>query len=150
VELTMTTTTRTVTLTLAQGFFTATCEGISGSPASTRREALGQLCDAFGKAGSWLNLGDAQVHGPEPVIGMAATYSIGSDSYACTVVNVLSKHRIEVCRDRELRPGIYAPAEGGKTMIASRRNDGRWREIGTSRAGSFTLGERETHLCREF
>lgn len=154
--MTTTTTMRIVTLTLEQGFFAATCEGISGTPATTRREALGQLCDAFGRAKRWLNLGDRDVRvvGPEPTVGMAATYSIGTDCYAWTVTKVLSPSRVELTRDRELRPGIYAPGEGGETMVASLRRDGRWRPSSRNgyrrSTGYLTFGERETRLDPSF
>lgn len=138
---------KTITLTMTAGQFQAECEGVTGAGA-TRSKAIARLCTAWHDAGrGWLDTGRAVVQGPAPVVGMPATYGIGSDRYAYTVTEVLSAKRIKLARDRDRR-GLYLPGEG-EPVVATLRKDGRWREVGAS-CGSFLLGERETHLDPSF
>lgn len=99
-----------------------------------------------------------------PVVGMGATYHVGSDSYACTVIEVSpSGHRIVLQHDRtvptkraramgmtdEMRPFLYVRNPEGRTEVATRRKDG-YRLKGWKRSGRVELGIRETYRDPSF
>ena len=89
-----------------------------------------------------------------PTVGMAATYCIGSDSYAMTVVAVERNGQVIVLGSDEDRGSVYIPAtletrRPDQLKRATKRQDGRYRLKGKD-FGNIVLGIRETHLCREF
>lgn len=90
-----------------------------------------------------------------PVEGMGATYSIGSDRYAYTVVKVLSPKRIWVQADITHQVGSFygtqsyvcEPNPSAPVREFSLRKDGTWREKGQyDPYGTLELGIRHTEL----
>lgn len=75
-----------------------------------------------------------------PVAGMPATYWIGSDRNACTVIDVSPSGRIVVTRDVRVTrwepwpsgyAAAYEPDDAGTVRRFTRRADGRYRRTGT-------------------
>lgn len=127
----------------------------TGATGSTRRKAIGAILDAAndvlvanGQRRLWLQ--DEQVCGPDPVVGMGAFKTSGSDRYSYTVTAVLSPTRIELAADRARGNGdgklLHEPGVGEK-IIASLRKDGEWREVGQHPRllSRFVLGERDSY-----
>jgi hypothetical protein len=85
-----------------------------------------------------------------PVVGMAASYSVGSDRYPCTVVAVSpSGHRI-VVRDvavtawtpfPDCRGVAFSDDGKGATRVFTRRKSGYYREPGCTWGSGLTLGK---------
>lgn len=82
-----------------------------------------------------------------PQVGTHGSYSIGSDSYPCTVVAVSpSGHRVTVETDETTKStpfpdstGIeFARREGGRRTVFTRRANGRYRMAGAN-YGSLSL-----------
>lgn len=94
-------------------------------------------------------------------VGQGATYSIGSDRYPYTVVQVVSDRKIVVQRDDYRRTDTngfsesqtyeYTPnPNAGKTVLTKRKN-GRWHEQGQSmNSGGYHIGSRQAYQdpCR--
>jgi len=72
----------------------------------------------------------------KPEIGMGATYSIGSDRYAYTVVEILRKGRTLL---------IQRDVPNGQVVTATLRGDGQYRPRG-SKCGHVALGVRRTYM----
>jgi len=71
---------------------------------------------------------------PAPEVGMGATYCIGNDKYAMTIVEVSkTKRKIVLQHD--------APHRKGERIEATLRTDGRYREKGVSYV-HFIIGKR--------
>lgn len=115
-----------------------------------------------------------------PTVGMGATYSIGSDSYPCTVVAVSKTgHKITLARDDSKGRGYEPDGEftGGRVFVPMtqaeidqawkrqqsqpgsyedvfecfRGRDGRFqRRMGRTRCGFIHLGKRVHRIDRSF
>lgn len=89
----------------------------------------------------------------EPKVGMPVTYSIGSDSYSYTIVEILSPKRLAVCADDVMQVGnFYGDQEhvitekgGGRMRFISLRKNGVWREMG-EHCGYWELGKANNYM----
>jgi len=84
-----------------------------------------------------------------PVVGTHGSFSVGSDSYPCTVVEVSkSGHRVVIEQDEVVRStpfpdstGIeFARREGGSRTVFTRRANGRYRMAGAKWGGLSLSG----------
>ena len=88
-----------------------------------------------------------------PVVGIGATYSIGSDDYACTVWEVLQAGKVVIVTKDQVRGrGIYVPNPDGSRSTFSRRRDGRlWQAVrAIGHGASLWVGRRRHHMNPEF
>jgi hypothetical protein len=105
----------------------------------------------------------AEVHTqPTPEIGMGATTGFGSDRYPYTVVQILSKRRIDLQADTYKRIDKNGMSESqeyeyfrnidGPTIEATLRKDGTWVRDGDplKRGQRFYLGHRAAHFDPHF
>lgn len=86
-----------------------------------------------------------------PTIGTHGSFSVGSDRFPCTVVEVSkSGHRVVVEEDRVTEwephpsgyPVSFARREGGPRVTFTRRKNGSYRRAGTNGYGSgVSFGE---------
>ena len=93
-----------------------------------------------------------------PTVGTHGSYSVGSDSYPCTVVKVSpSGHQITVETDETTKStafpdstGIeFARREGGERTVFTRRANGRYRMAGAN-FGGLSLGGWYSHQDPSF
>lgn len=93
---------------------------------------------------------DCQPKEPTPVVGMGATYSIGSDMYPCTVIAVMRNGRtIRLSHDTiKGRGKLFVPnmnpVDECEVIVATLRSDGRYMERGTN-YGFIRLGKRRNY-----
>lgn len=98
-----------------------------------------------------------------PVPGMPAYYTIGSDAYPYTVIEVAANgKRVVLQADRiyradtngpysESQTYLFAPDPDGTVVAVSFRKTGRWVEIGRKPGcGFFTLGKRAAYRDPSF
>ena len=96
----------------------------------------------------------------EPKVGMGATVRIGSDSYAATITHV-TKTRVTVRYDRavltkgkhmqsEDQVYLYLEDRKGKTMLFSKRKDGRYHGVAGDSAYTLHVGARLTYKDPSF
>lgn len=96
-----------------------------------------------------------------PTVGMGATYSVGSDRYAFTVIRILSPTRIVLQQDNYKRTdnnGLsesqeyeYTPNPDGRVVTVSLRKGDKWVEVGMPKQSSgYWLGKRRTYLDPSF
>ena len=99
-------------------------------------------------------------HEPLPIIGEGATVAIGSDRHACTVI-FASPTRIVVQRDIPTRIDTNGVSESqtytyernptGPTYTFSKRQNGRWGEVGTRGGGvRLAIGHRSEYYDFSF
>ena len=83
------------------------------------------------------------------VVGTHGSYSVGSDTYPCTVVEVSkSGHRVVIETDEttkwtafpDSRGVEFARREGGRRMVFTRRADGHYRMAGANFGGLSLSG----------
>lgn len=95
------------------------------------------------------------------VVGSGATYSVGSDRYPYTVVEILSARRIVVQADDYQRIDTNGFSESqkydfrnnpsGPKVVLSLRRNGRWCEVGQSMSVSgYHLGHRSAYSDPSF
>lgn len=95
-----------------------------------------------------------------PEVGMGCTYSIGSDSYAATIIAVTHKGKkiaIQFDDDRLISGSIesesqtyeYVPNPRGEVKHATLRPDGAFREVGTNYT-RVSIGARRSHRDPSF
>ena len=111
--------------------------------------------------GSLVNNLYAREDGPEPQVGMGATYLGWSDRHAYTVIHVFSRKKIVIQRDKATRTDTngmsdsqsyaYESDRAGVTFIVTKRKDGAWRiakdasrdiEVGQT----VLIGHRDEHF----
>lgn len=90
-----------------------------------------------------------------PEVGMGATYCIGSDRYAVTVVKVQGTTIVWTRQDKTTRVDkngygenqryINVPNPEGQLQKFTLRRNGTWRAAGRSNSGYLQLGERRTY-----
>lgn len=97
-----------------------------------------------------------------PVVGMGATFVVGSDSYPYTIIEVLSPKRIVIQKDdAELVEGScnseyqvykYASNPEGLRGIVTLRKNGMWVPLGEkkNRGSGFYIGTRRKYLDPSF
>ena len=94
-------------------------------------------------------------------VGQGVTYSIGSDRYPYTVVEVAGPKRIVVQADNYRRidkNGIsesqtyeYSPNPDACRVVLTKRSDGAWRREGESKGGArFSFGGRQAYQDPSF
>ena len=96
-----------------------------------------------------------------PEVGMGATYSIGSDCYPYTVMEVRSPKTIVVQEDKA-RPTknhhphgnqsfLFEPNSEGEKRVFTLRKNGGWYENGQPMGhGRLRVGERHKHIDPHF
>ncbi len=104
------------------------------------REVRDVFCDRG------LNDGTLRVTCPRPVVGMLATYQIGSDQYPYDVIKVSPSGSKLTLRARRARGPLTTEAPEGKIVIAQRQGDGTYR-VGVA---LVSLGGATAHLAPEF
>jgi len=96
-----------------------------------------------------------------PKVGDGATYSIGSDSYPMTIIEVSkSGYKVTAQHDSaEMVEGSeytndavyrYERNPSGSTLVFTNRKDGQYRAVGCSNYGRLTLGIRHKRRNPEF
>lgn len=97
-----------------------------------------------------------------PTIGMGVTQTCGSDSYAWTIVEIVSLHKLRVQRDKPIRTDkngwsesqdyIHVVAGEAEILTITLRSDGYWRAAGEKkcRGHYYTLGKRESYRDPSF
>lgn len=98
-----------------------------------------------------------------PVVGMGATYGIGSDRYPYTVVNVISENKVEVTADDYKRTdnnGAFSEDQSyeyvtrwdAPRLTLTRRKNGKWFPVGQKmeRWGGYHVGHRNAHYDPHF
>jgi hypothetical protein len=83
-----------------------------------------------------------------PLVGMPATYHIGSDRYAYVVTQV-TPSTIHVAHAEETADGRWIVRPGAESEKATKRRDGRYRMKGEN-FGAITLGEAENYRDPSF
>lgn len=97
----------------------------------------------------------------EPLVGMGATYTIGSDRYPYTIIAVsASGKRCTIQQDEtkrmdkngmsEQQTYRFIPNPEAEKKVISLRQDGRWREVGSGGAGFYTIGDRDCYRDPSF
>ncbi len=107
-----------------------------------------------------INLNEGRVQ--TVVVGMGATYCIGSDCYPYTVVEVISQKKIVVTGD-EYKPAVgfeyygnqiydYTPQPNGHRKVLTLRKNGRWIPQGSPMKGScgFAIGSKRAYRDPSF
>ena len=93
-------------------------------------------------------------------VGDGATSHCGSDSYPCTVIEVVGARVLVVRRDKVRRVDkngqcgpqqyLFTSDPDGDVYRISLREDGVWREVGKYKGRRFTVGKREHYLDPSF
>lgn len=103
-----------------------------------------------------LNNSQISVANKSNIIGLGATYSVGSDRYPYTIVDVLSNNKIVVQADHAVRTDsngfsedqtwVMTPNPEARKIVLRLRKNGKWVENGKSlNACAFYLGHRSRY-----
>lgn len=84
-----------------------------------------------------------------PVVGMGATYSIGSDDYPMTIVDVSRNGKLVIAQKDQARGSLFVPDDEGVQMAFTLRSDGQYLLRG-KRYGSLHVGRRFYNLNPSF
>lgn len=92
---------------------------------------------------------------PEPKVGMGVTEMCYTDRHAYTIVNILSKTRIEVTHDTVKRidkNGMsdaqeyeYTSNYDGHRKILRLNKKGQWKKVGSPNGNTYVLGMRKEY-----
>lgn len=95
-----------------------------------------------------------------PVVGMGVTMNIGSDSYPCTVVEVISEKRCVVQQDRQKRTDsnglsedqsyLFIPNPEAEKVTIYLNKYGNWKRFGGSKSYYYSLGKRRAYSDPSF